>query len=109
MIKAGVFIVLMGSFLGLQKTVYRWPSYAIAGDTLYATKTVSTNALNIPIPERGATKVLRKDYEVVAIVLTGKKEGTVSIRHRLIPERPVGDDHLPVDTAALLGAGAVPR
>ena len=94
MIKAGVFIVLMGSFLGLYKTEYDWPSYAIAGDTLYAFKTVSTNAFNIPIPERGSPKVLKKDYEVVAIDLTGKKEGTVSTRHRLMPERPVGDDHL---------------
>lgn len=94
MIKAGVFILLMGSFLGLYKTEYDWPSYAIAGDTLYAFKTVSTNAFNIPIPERGSPKVLKKDYEVVAIDLTGKKEGTVSTRHRLMPERPVGDDHL---------------
>lgn len=94
MIKLSAAIILMSSFLGLHGTVYRWPSYAISGDTLYAAETVSTNAFNIPIPERGATKVLRKDYEVVAIDLTGKKEGTVSTRHRLIPERPVGDDHL---------------
>ncbi|WP_374518301.1 hypothetical protein [Undibacterium squillarum] len=94
MIKLSAAIIMMGSIFGLYKTEYDWPSYAIAGDTLYSVKTASTNAFNIPIPERGSTEVLRKDYKVVAIDLTGKKEETVSTRHRLIPERPVGDDHL---------------
>lgn len=92
--KAGVAIMLLGALFLPQKTEYRWRSYSVAGDMLYAVKTVSTNAINIPIPERGATKVLEKDYQIVAFDLTGTKKKPVPVKHRLQPEHPIGKDHL---------------
>jgi hypothetical protein len=92
--KVGAALMLIGAFFLPQKTDYRWRSYSIAGDMLYVVKTVSTNAINIPIPERGATKVLEKDYQVVAIDLSGTKKKPISVKHRLQPEHPIGKDHL---------------
>ena len=63
--------MLFGAFFLPQNTDYYCRSYSIAGDMLYAVKAVTTNAINVPIPERGGNKVLEKNYKVVAFDLTG--------------------------------------
>lgn len=87
-------IATLGSFLLPSKTVYRWQSYSIRGDELYAVKTVSINARTIPFPERGATKVLEKKYQIVLLDLTGQKQNPISIGYRLEPKQPSGNEHL---------------
>ena len=87
-------MMILGAFFLPHETVYRWHSYSIKGDALYVVKTVSINAINIPIPERGATKVLEKKYQVVMIDLTERKQKPVLINYRLEPKQPIGKDHL---------------
>ncbi|MES2036387.1 MAG: hypothetical protein V4495_00995 [Pseudomonadota bacterium] len=87
-------MMILGAFFLPHETVYRWQSYSIKGDTLYALKTVSIKAINIPIPERGGIKVLEKKYQVVKIDLTGQKQEPVSINYRLEPKQPIGNNHL---------------
>ncbi len=73
MINIAAGLMMMGSLFGLHETVYSMDSMTVSGDSLYLVKMDVYYAPNIPIPERGADVVLKKNYEVVKLDLSGKK------------------------------------
>jgi hypothetical protein len=87
-------LLLMGSLFGHHNTFYKWDSVTVDGDSLYVMKMDVYYAPNIPIPERGADVVLKKDYEVVKLDLTGKKHRLLSTKYHLVPKRPINDESL---------------
>ncbi len=86
--------MMMGSLFGLHETIYSMDSMTVSGDSLYLVKMDVYYAPNIPIPERGADVVLKKDYEVVKLDLSGKKQRLSSTSYHLMPKRPPNDDSL---------------
>lgn len=87
-------LMMMGSLFGLHETVYSMDSMTVSGDSLYLVKMDVYYAPNIPIPERGGDVVLKKDYEVVKLDLSGKKQRLSSTSYQLMPKRPPNDDSL---------------